>query len=167
MAFWKADRFEDDAFVAVGDGEALPAGAVIVSLARFLAERDALLSRTAPLGVAVPPAGKLDDIAVDLPKLAVVSLAFPKFSDGRSFSTARLLRERHGFTGEIRATGDVLFDRIDHMLRCGFDAFVIVNQPTIEALTAGKRPGGPLAYQPTGQDDTEADDLKPWRRRVR
>ena len=167
MAFWKADRFGDDGFVTVGDGDALPDAGVIVSLSRFRAERDALLARTAPVGIALAPTDRPEAIAADLDKIAVVSLAFPKFSDGRSFSTARLLRERHGYTGEIRATGDVLFDRIGHMIRCGFDAFVIVNQPTIEALTAGKRPGGPLAYQPTGQDEAEAEDLKPWRRRAR
>lgn len=164
MALWKNEAFVADAYQAVADDEALPEGAVIVPLARYLTDREALLGRNAPVGVALAPADKLDAIIADLPRLAIISLAFPKFSDGRAFSTARLLRERHGYRGEIRATGDVLFDRIDHMARCGFDAFSIVNEPTIGALTAGKRPGGPLAYQPTGQDAPEADAVKPWRR---
>jgi uncharacterized protein (DUF934 family) len=71
----------------------------------------------------VGPDQSVDDLAYDLPRLAVVALAFPKFGDGRAYTAARLLRERYGFTGEIRAVGDVLREQASFMVRCGFDAF--------------------------------------------
>ena len=161
---WGKDGFADDGYASPGDGEALPAGAVLVPLKRFQAEREALLARNTPFGVAVQPGEKIDGLLPDLGKLALIALAFPKFSDGRAFSTARLLRERHGYGGELRATGDILFDRIAYMIRCGFDTFEIVNEPTLAALRAGRVPGTQQLYQPTGRDAAEADALKPWRR---
>ena len=67
-------------------------------------------------------------------------LPFPKFADGRSMSTARLLRERHGYRGEVRASGDVLIDQMPLMRRCGFDAFEVTNPMTPKQLKAGKWP---------------------------
>ena len=63
------------------------------------------------------------EMVADLPRLELVALEFPKFSDGRALSQARLLRERYGYRGEIRAMGDVLRDQLFFMTRCGFDAF--------------------------------------------
>ena len=97
MALWKNGAFAADDYVQVGDGEPLPDGAAIVSLARFTAERDSLLARNAPIGVLLQPADRLDAVAADLPRLPLLALAFPKFGDGRAFSLARLARERHGF----------------------------------------------------------------------
>lgn len=107
---------------AAADGP-LPDGDVIVPLARYLAERDVLLARGGRLGVRLEPADDPAAIAPDLPRLDVVALAFPRFTDGRAFSHARLLRERHGYRGEVRAVGDVLRDQLLQMARCGFDAF--------------------------------------------
>ncbi len=69
------------------------------------------------------PDQEIEALAYDLPRIAVVALAFPKFGDGRAFSSARLLRERFAYTGEVRAVGDVLVELGGHMVRCGFDAF--------------------------------------------
>jgi len=66
-----------------------------------------------------------DPLALDLAGVARIDLQFPKFSDGRAFSQARLLRQRRKFTGEIRATGDVLIDQLVQMARCGFDVAVL------------------------------------------
>lgn len=166
MALWKNGAFESDAYVSIADEDSVPDGAVIVSLKRFLADRETLLARNTPLGVTLQPADRLEQIVDDLPRLSLLALAFPKFADGRAFSLARLARERHGFAGELRAVGDILFDRIAYMQRCGFDTLDISNGPTLDALNAGHIPGSHWHYQPTGQDDDGASELKPWRRRA-
>jgi uncharacterized protein (DUF934 family) len=82
-----------------------------------------LLDEARPVGVRIEPAERVEDLAYDLPRLALVAPAFPKFRDGRAYSTAALLRERLGFKGEIRAVGDVLREQAFEMVRCGFTAF--------------------------------------------
>ena len=66
-----------------------------------------------------------DPMAADLTGITRIDLHFPKFTDGRAYSQARLLRQRLQFAGEIRATGDVLIDQLVHMARCGFDVAVL------------------------------------------
>ena len=112
-----------DPWVTVGDDASLPNGPTIVTLHRWLAERDRLIMRNAPLGVRIESGQSPAEIATDLDRLAVVALAFPVFTDGRPFSTARQLRDQYGYKGETRAVGDVLRDQILFMVRCGFDAF--------------------------------------------
>ena len=119
----KNRQIVEDRWQAVGDEDELPAGPVIVPLTRWLRERAALLARGGPLGVRLPNTADLADLAADLSVLEVVALEFPKFADGRAYSQARLLRERHGYRGEIRAVGDVLRDQLFFMVRSGFDAF--------------------------------------------
>ena len=70
-------------------------------------------------------ANDADPMDADLDGVTRVDLHFPKFTDGRAYSQARLLRQRRQFTGEIRATGDVLIDQLVHMARCGFDVAVL------------------------------------------
>jgi len=119
----------DDPWVTVDDGTQLPMdGPAIVSLERWQAHRDALLGRNAPLGIRLksdqPPAL----IADDLDRFAVVALEFPVFRDGRAYSHARLLRERYGYKGEVRAVGEVLRDQFLFMVRCGFDAVEVKDE---------------------------------------
>ena len=66
-----------------------------------------------------------DRMDCDLAGVRRIDLQFPKFTDGRAYSQARLLRQRLQFAGEIRATGDVLIDQLVHMARCGFDVAVL------------------------------------------
>ena len=113
----------EDAFTAVADDQPIPQGDVIVSLTRFQAEGERLLSEGRALGVRIEPDEEVEALAYDLPRLAVVALAFPKFRDGRAYTSATLLRERLGFKGEVRAVGDVLREQAGFMLRCGFDGF--------------------------------------------
>lgn len=113
----------DDPFTAVTDDEALPHGDVIISLTRFQREGDALLSEGRAVGVRLEPHEEVEALTYDLPRIAVVAPAFPKYRDGRAYTAARLLRERFGFKGEIRAVGDVLREQAGFMVRCGFDAF--------------------------------------------
>jgi uncharacterized protein (DUF934 family) len=114
----------EDPFTFVPDEEPVPAkGEVIVTLARLLGEGDALLSSGRRVGVRIQPHEQVEALAYDLPRLAVVELAFAKFRDGRPYSSASVLRGRLDYHGEVRAIGDVLREQALHMVRCGFDAF--------------------------------------------
>ena len=130
-------RWADDAFVNVADEDAIPdTGDVILSLARFEAEGDGLLSSNSRrVGVRVESNEEIEVLAYDLPRIAVVALAFPKFRDGRAYTSARLLRERFNYEGQVRAVGDVLREQAGFMVRCGFDAFEPSDGATPEVLT--------------------------------
>ena len=111
-------------FTDVADEDGVSEGGdIIISMARFEAEGDALIAEGCNVGVRIQPDEAVEALAYDLPRLSVVALAFPKYRDGRAYTSARLLRERLGFTGEIRAIGDVLREQAGFMARCGFDAF--------------------------------------------
>ncbi|WP_432472486.1 DUF934 domain-containing protein [Amphritea sp. HPY] len=97
---------------------------IVVPFELFIAQREALLNKDGLLGVEINGDQDLNVLLRDLEKLALVAIDFPAFTDGRGFSFARILR-RSGFTGQIRAVGDVTQDRLAHMERCGFDAFAI------------------------------------------
>ncbi len=118
-----AFALEDDRFTTVADDEAPPPGDIIVSVARFQADGDALLAQGRAVGVRVAADQSVDDLAYDLPRISVVALEFPKYRDGRAYTGARLLRERYSYAGEIRAVGDVLREQALFMVRCGFDGF--------------------------------------------
>lgn len=126
----------EDVFTDVADEDAVPEGPVILSLTRFQAEGDALLSGNRAVGVRIQPDEAVEDLAYDLPRVAVVALVFPKFRDGRAYSSARLLRERLGYAGEVRAVGDVLREQAGFMARCGFDAFIPADGSTPEQWAA-------------------------------
>ncbi len=101
-----------------------PRGAdLVVPLALWRLRRDDFLHHPGAVGVWLDAGDDLEAIAPDLDRLGVVAVHFPKFSDGRGFSTARLLRERYGFDGELRAIGDIGRDQLAFLERCGFDAF--------------------------------------------
>jgi uncharacterized protein (DUF934 family) len=127
----------EDRWQHLADDAELSVGPVIVSLARWRRERVALLARGEPVGVRLPNTVDPAELAEDLPRLAVVALEFPKFADGRAYSQARLLRERYGYRGEIRAVGDVLRDQLFFMARSGFNAFELrVDRSLEDALEA-------------------------------
>ena len=113
----------NDAFTHVADDQELPPGDVIISLTRFQAEGDRLLSEGRSVGVRLEAGETAEALAYDLPRIALVALAFPKFRDGRQYSNARVLRERLGYRGEIRAVGEALREQALFMVRCGMDAF--------------------------------------------
>jgi len=165
MPLWRREGFVDDGWAALDDEAPAPAhGAIVVTLKRWLAERGALSARLSPVGVAVEAGADAQAHLADLAGRPLVALAFAKFADGRAFSYARLLRDRHGFRGELRAIGDVLIDEIPLMLRCGFDSFNVTNAPTLHALESGHLPGSPLHYQPGSARDEVAEGTRPWLR---
>jgi uncharacterized protein (DUF934 family) len=150
MPLVKGGHIIADEFVRIAEDAELPAqGAILVSETRFLAGPDALLNRAGKLGVVWPNNRDVDDLVPYLDRLAMVALVFPSFRDGRAYSQARLLRERYGFRGELRATGQVLRDQFVFMLRAGFDAFEVKKQADAEAFTETVKRYS-VFYQPTG-----------------
>ncbi|MBP8925557.1 MAG: DUF934 domain-containing protein [Pseudomonadales bacterium] len=107
-----------------GDSEP-PPGKLIVPLATWLDRQTELIARNEPLAVWLASDQHPEAIADSLPHLSMVAINFPVFSDGRGYSSARILREQYGFSGELRAIGDVLRDQLFLMRRCGFDSFQI------------------------------------------
>jgi len=118
----------------------LPAGPIAVPLAAWKARRADLLARHEPVGVWLGPADEPSEIAPDLAHLTLVAVHFPKFADGRGYSTAVLLRTRHGYRGELRAFGDVGRDQLNELRRCGFDAFSLAPHRDPEAALASLVP---------------------------
>lgn len=151
---WTPRGFQPEAWQAIADdAQAAPGSSVIVSLARWRREHTALLAIHDRVGVVLSPPEAIDAAADRLGELALISLAFPKFSDGRAYSTARRLREIIGFRGVLRATGDVLLDQLPLMLRCGFDSFEIVDSATLAALERDHLPAITRTYQRSAGGD--------------
>ena len=119
-------------------GAALPfSGDVIVPLDLWTSERAALSFRLGRIGVWLEADADPAVLAPDLARLDVIAVRFASFTDGRGYSIARLLRERHGYRGELRAIGDVLRDQLYYLSRCGFDAFALrADQNPAQALSA-------------------------------
>jgi uncharacterized protein (DUF934 family) len=109
---------------------------VLVPLALWRAHADALKDR-GEVGVWLAPTDDPGLLAADVDALPVVAVDFPHFTDGRGYSIARLLRERHGFANELRAVGDVLRDQLFALAEVGFDAFVLREGEDAEAALAG------------------------------
>jgi uncharacterized protein (DUF934 family) len=131
---------------------------------------DAFLARVAEtdetgLGVLINPADDVRRLDGHLDRLALVAVAFPAFNDGRAFSHASLLRTRLGFTGEVRALGDVLIDQVPLMLRCGIDSFAVTNPTALRRLAENRLPGIDNHYQPTARPAAEAGSYS-WRRQT-
>ena len=127
----------DDSWTLVRDADASPlAGAVIVPLATWRARHAELAPRT-DVGVWLGPAEDPADLAADVARLPLIAVDFPQFTDGRGYSIGRLLRERHQFTGELRAIGDIQRDQLYSLAQCGFDAFAIRDGKDAHAALAG------------------------------
>lgn len=150
---WTPQGFRADEWVKADSADAVAGNRrVILPLPLFLEldPRERPLAKDR-LGVLLQPGEPLDPIVGLLGDLCLVALAFPAFSDGRSFSKAELLRSRHGFEGAVRAVGEVLVDQLPHMLRVGFDEFEISDPVLLKRLDNGEAGGLPLHYQPSAQ----------------
>jgi uncharacterized protein (DUF934 family) len=112
-------------------------GDYIVPLALWLERRAELLERPGELGVWIDSHEEPEAIAADVGRFAVIAVNFPKFQDGRGFSIGRLLRERYGHKGELRAVGHITRDHLYYMEGCGFDAFELREGEDAEQALAG------------------------------
>ena len=117
--------------------EVPPRGPVLVPLATWKARRDELLARVEPVGVWLKPDDDPAEIGNDMHALSLIAVQFPKFTDGRGYSIAVLLRRRYGYRGELRAFGDVGRDQLFYQRRCGFDSFSLAAHRDPEAALAG------------------------------
>lgn len=163
---WTESGFiENDPWVLVEDSTAAGIGRENSSLIRHLSELAEAGSKTdGQGGVVLSPADDVELLAPYLDRLALVAVTFPAFSDGRAFSQATLLRQRYGFTGEIRAVGDVLIDQIPLMLRCGITSFAVTNPVAIKRLEDGRLNGIALHYQPATRSAPFTGSFS-WRRK--
>ena len=166
MPLYRAGGFQPDPWITADDDTPLPAtGAVIVGKARFLAETETLLDRPDAVGVLLVPGESLEGIVGHLDRLPLVVLRIARYADGRPYSVARLLRDRHGYKGELRATGDVLRDQVVMLLRAGFDALDVAHPGTVEALRNGTIVGVHRHYQPASAESRERhSNERPWLR---
>ena len=165
VRLWTPAGFREDEWTHAESAEALAGnGRFILPLQAFL-DLDPELRKSAKerLGVVLQPGDPLERITELLEELSLVALAFPSFTDGRSFSKAELLRSRHQFEGTVRATGQVLIDQLPHMLRLGFDEFEVSHPVLIKRLEAGDTGGIPLYYQPTAKPAAKGAKYS-WRR---
>ncbi|WP_210258552.1 MULTISPECIES: phosphoadenylyl-sulfate reductase [unclassified Devosia] len=166
LTLFKDGAFIADPFRAWGEGDE-PSSARYkhVPFAAFVANRAAFLANPHPLGLLIVPGDKVEEVAGDLGRFASVAVQFPAFTDGRGYSTVRLLSERYRFAGEIRAVGDVLQDQIPLMRRCGVNALVVTHEPTRQALLENRLPEMDIFYQPVGQAEVPIG-TRPYLRRV-
>jgi uncharacterized protein (DUF934 family) len=150
MPLVKNLKIVDDPYLRVlDDAPIADDAAVLVPAARLTADAGELLRRGGRTGVIWPNDRNVAELAPHLDRLDLVALVFPKFQDGRAYSQARLLRERYGFRGELRATGSVLRDQFLFMLRAGFDAFEVTKDADAAAFAEAAHRYS-VFYQPTG-----------------
>ena len=148
--------------IAAGDtpeSVTLPAGDILFPLAVWRARRNEIISCHKRIGLLLQPDERVEDVAADLEYFVVIAVAFPKFVDGRGYSTASLLRQRYQYQGELRAVGDVLHDQLFFMQRVGFDSYALKDDKNaLYAIEAGFSPFSD-AYQ------TSTTEPQPYFRR--
>ncbi len=101
----------------------LPSGDLLLPLNYWLDNRDTAAAHDGKIGLWIDSDEEVEGLADDANQFPVIAVNFPAFTDGRGFSTGRLLRERYGFQGQLRAVGQVIRDQLFFLRRCGFDAF--------------------------------------------
>ncbi len=168
MALFKDGQFPPDPWRRVDAIEELPAeGYVILSLENWRRLAPPKQRANMAFGLLLEPGHRVETIANDLPYLGLVAIQFPKFTDGRGYSLAQEIRDRYNFVGELRATGDVLFDQLQFMARCGFDAFEISDPATIRRLEEQRSPDTMRHFYQPGYGPEQKVGTSPWRRRPR
>lgn len=123
-------------------------GPVILSLSAWLERQDEAVLRGENIsadGICLAPDDEVASLQPYLPALPLIAIDFPSFRDGRGYSQAYLLRTRLGWQGELRAVGDVLRDQLSHMRQCGFDAFAVRADKSVEDALKGL-PGVSVVY---------------------
>jgi len=132
MQIIKDKQIIDNIWTFVGDdAETSDTGNITVSLMRWKDQQQKLLNRSGNIGIRLTPSDPIADLQDALEGITLIELDFPGFGDGRLFSHARLLRDRLGYTGEIRAVGNFLPDQMFYLWRVGVNAFQLANQEQI------------------------------------
>ena len=129
---------EQDPWRSPSAAEAAPFAHALLSLDQWSTLRNQWPA-SMPVGVGIANAVDVEILASDLPRWSVVALQFPKWTDGRAYSQARLLRARLRYTGEVRATGEVLVDMLPLLQRSGFDAVLLRSDQDIDAARRALR----------------------------
>ena len=165
-SLWKDGAFIADDWILPEAGES-PARKekAFLTFADALALLEEGASLPSSLGVIVGADDDVNRLAPHLDHIEAVAIDFPGFGDGRGFSTARLLRERFGFTGEIRAIGNYILDQMPLLVRCGISSFLVTSEKVKAGLIRGEWPEMTRYYQPVAGDVAPpAGQLRPWLR---
>lgn len=136
MTIIKDQQLSDNTWTFVADDVPLTNGNITVTVSRWQSDKQALLQHSGRMGIRLSPSDSVASISADLSNFKLIELAFPVFTDGRSFSQARLLRSRYGYQGEIRAVGHYMTDQVFYLKRVGVDAFELNNPKEIEHAQA-------------------------------
>ncbi len=157
MKILKNRQVIQDTWKTLSADETLTDGDVIIPFERWLSEPDARQSHSGKIGILISSDTNIQTVIENLKHIDLVALNFPKYTDGTCFSYAFLLRERHQFSGELRAVGDIFRDQFAYLERCGFDAIQLADE---EALELGKVAFDeiPMRYQ------SSADKAEPFYR---
>ena len=136
-------QITNDDWTLVADDAALTAAKEVINFSRWAAaagaDKAALITKrdAGSLGIQLNAGDTADLLAADSQGFALINVEFPKFADGRGYSAARLLRERYDFSGQLRAVGDVLFDQLFYMMRCGFNAMAMRADQDLDLAVKG------------------------------
>lgn len=116
----------------------MPAGDIIVPFSYWIEHKSELLERKdGRIAICIHGDDAIEEVVNELQYFQLIALDFPAFKDGRNYSHARLLRDRYGYRGELRAVGDVLRDQLFFLHRCGFDSFQVREDKDIEDALKG------------------------------
>ena len=142
----------EDEWMSLGEQPPAEGAAVIVPFARFREQAQTWRAWKGPLGVRLAPADKVEDLAPDVSRFALIAIEFTGPGEGRGYTQAKLLRRRYKFEGELRAVGHVKQDQLYLMSRCGIDSFALspTEKPeealaTLQRFKVAYTPGAPLA----------------------
>lgn len=160
MKILKNRQVIDDTWATLINDETLESSStrdIIIPFERWKSDQATLKSYAGKVGVLISSDTEINEVIDALSNFELVALSFPKYTDGTCFSYAFLLRERHKFTGELRAMGDIFRDQFAYLERCGFDAIKLEDET---ALEAGKESFDELSitYQ------SSADKIEPFYR---
>jgi phosphoadenosine phosphosulfate reductase len=161
MAYFKNGMFASDRWDQTLEGDARRC---LLTLPEWQEGHESGQPLPSPLGLVLEPGVAIEELADHVQRFDMIAITFPKFTDGRGYSMAWLLRSRLGYKNELRAVGDVLFDEMQFMVRCGFDAFDVVDPDTLRLLKEGRRGAFDRFYQP-GLEPEVPEGTRPWARR--
>ena len=162
---YRDGAFFDDEWVTLEDGQEIDGqNKVFVPFAKALALLESRSNLPEEFGVLVNPDDDVEELVPYLSIVRAVAIAFPAFADGRGFSSARLLSERYGYEGELRAVGNYILDQMPFLVRCGITSFAVTSEKLRAGLKRGEWPEVTNYYQPTGQDGAGTIASRPWLR---